>query len=103
MIMERGFVRMDRLVLSASLILFTINMKRGSVKVIFPFSSVWSQAKSFGVSFKAREVLVIRWSCGFDFDVGAKKDGTTRFWSQVMVKRRKGRKQELDNLGLDDE
>jgi hypothetical protein len=67
-------------------------MKRG-IKVIFPFSSVWSQAKSFGVSFKAREVLVIRTggaSNGFDFDVGAKKDGTTRFWSQVMMKRRKG-------------
>jgi hypothetical protein len=45
------------------------------------------------VSFKAREVLVIRTggaSNGFDFDVGAKKDETTRFWSQVMYVRRKG-------------
>jgi hypothetical protein len=69
-------------------------MKRGSVKVIFPFSSVWSQ-ESF-VSFKAREVLVIRTggaSNGFDFDVGAKKDRTTRFWSQVMMKRGRRRKQ----------
>jgi hypothetical protein len=52
-----------------------VNMKRERQGHL-PFSSVWSQA-SFGVSFKAREVLIRTGgaSNGFDFDVGAKKDG----------------------------
>jgi hypothetical protein len=84
-----------------------VNMKRGSVKVIFPFSSVWSQAKSFGVSFKAREVLVIRTggaSNGFDFDVGAKKDGDDALLEPSDGEEEEGDvNKELDNLGLDDE
>jgi hypothetical protein len=56
------------------------------------------------VSFKAR-VLVIRTGGAVvsTFDVGAKKDGTTR-WSQVMSEEEEGDvNKELDNLGLDDE
>jgi hypothetical protein len=77
---------MDRLVLSASLILFDVNMKRGSVKVIFPFSSVWSQARSFGVSFKAREVLVIRTGGASMVSTSmlVRRRMERRAWSQVM-------------------
>jgi hypothetical protein len=35
-----------------------VDSRRGSVKVIWPMSSVWSNAKGFGISMKAKEVMI---------------------------------------------
>jgi hypothetical protein len=52
-----------------------INAKHGSVKVVYPLSAVWSTPKGFGISMKAKEVLVRVQDAseGFAFDIGAKK------------------------------
>jgi hypothetical protein len=49
--------------------------KRGSVKVIFPLSSVWTARNGFGIAMKASDVLVRESSAagGFGFDVTVKK------------------------------
>lgn len=54
-----------------------VDTKRGSVKVVFPLSSVWSSQKGFGVSMKAQEVLLrtSESNNAFAFDIGAKRNG----------------------------
>jgi hypothetical protein len=56
-----------------------VDSRRGSVKVIWPLSSVWSNAKGFGISMKAKEVMIRpqNTSNAFAFDVEAKKTDDT--------------------------
>lgn len=58
-----------------------VETRRGSVKVIWPLSSVWSNKTGFGISMKAKEVMVRLQSTseGFAFDVDAKKTDDALF------------------------
>jgi hypothetical protein len=84
-----------------------IDTKRGSVKVIYPLSSVWSSLKGFGISMKAKEVLVRSGatSNAFAFDVGAtKKDDVLLEPSDDEGDDEVANVgKEVDNLGLDDD
>jgi hypothetical protein len=85
----------------------SVNAKRGSVKVIYPLSSVWSSQKGFGVSLKAKQVLLRTNdnSSNFGFEVSVeKKDDVLLEPSDDEAEDGGGDLvAEVDNLGLDDD
>jgi hypothetical protein len=54
-----------------------VDSRRGSVKVIWPLLSVWSNAKGFGISMKAKADPAAKHVYAFAFDVEAKKTDDT--------------------------
>lgn len=81
-----------------------VDTRRGSVKVVFPLSSVWSSAKGFGVSVKAKDVLLRTGAAddAFGFDVGAKKSDDDPLLEPSDDEGDDApTEQETDNIGLD--
>jgi hypothetical protein len=100
---SNGMPRPDSIIPS----IHEINTRRGTVKVIYPLNAVWSTNKGFGISIKARQVLVKKGSSGddFAFDIGATKtndDDALLEPSDAEDGEEKDVGDDEDNLGLDD-